>query len=406
MTTTWVRLGFYEDGGRTALLPTDTISTIPQKAIDMPNSPAHNAQDLAQFLHTICHLSADGPPDFHLHTDSGGDDIDTATASAEPCTKKRPLYLLGWDVGVFFHASQEEAEAVYVHFEPESGVSGSQIVEGARRLLKLAQELEREREQQPEPEPEPQPEPERGSKRERSSSSDSDSSSGSDDGPAVVPKRARLARLPSIRAPPSPVSKSPVSTSSVSTSPVPTSPGPQQVTDNNGGGSVGELESDLESELESELGHEQQEEDKEDGNEEEEEKEKEEELVTVRFSFTNRMTRSHGVTVPDLVMPQVPAARLLRECEHDVKSHAFEAFMQSSRRGGRGSINERQALALGECLAVRMLVEGNDVLMERSTVGEYAVVGEGGERVLKGTVEMWREKDIDMELLRRESRKL
>lgn len=324
-----------------------------------------------------------------------------------------------WDLGLYFSRAPEKAVEVFVHFKPpaapvedkeeESTAAGHQSpiktraaspkdehqhhqqwsqeeLDAAEALLALS----RDSRPQPLPAPLPSPQPQNSSNKRARNSSNSSSSSGSS--PIVHKRRARSAP-PARRQP----SSSPLS-SRLSSPPADDELDAQQ------------------HDLDSPVAVVQQDQ------EEEEKQASAPSTVTLHLRYHNRMTRSHGATVPDLVLRGVPAAQRLADLEDAVKNHACEAFLlltattTTTSSGGRRQkqkLSQRQALELVDCLAVRVLVDGDeggggDALRERRGVGEYAVVEEGQEegqeeKVVRGTVEMWREEHIAMEVLRRES---
>ncbi|KAK0624476.1 hypothetical protein DIS24_g11194 [Lasiodiplodia hormozganensis] len=456
MTTTWIRLSLYggDETTKTFLIPTLNISTY---------------SDLTKAIHSIFRISAEAFPSFDVHTENDTE-CDEAVVLLSPHL---------WDLGLYFSHAPEKAVEVFVHFKPpvapttapteeegkkdkdkEEQTAGSPIksraaspkdeqhqhhqewqqdeIDAAEALLALSRA-------QPEPQlpqllPSPQPQqhhPQSSSKRARNSSttsSDSSDSSSSGSSP-IVRKRPRARSAPPARSP----ARQPSSSSSAPLSSVPSSglssPPADDVLDAQA--------VDLQQQQQQQQQQREQEQDSLAVQEQEEEQPANSptppappppppapQTVTLHLRYTNRMTRSHGATVPDLVLRAVPASRRLADVEDVVKNHACEAFllltMGAGEGGGGGSgrgrrqkqkLTQRQGLELVECLAVRVLVDGyggGDALRERRSVGEYATVVEGEgdegqegeekeERVVRGTVEMWREEHIAMEVLRRES---
>ncbi|KAB2576338.1 hypothetical protein DBV05_g5145 [Lasiodiplodia theobromae] len=429
MTTTWIRLSLYggDETTNTFLIPTLNISTY---------------SDLTKAIHSIFRISAEAFPSFDVHTENDSECDNEAVFLLSPHL---------WDLGLYFSHAPEKAVEVFVHFKPPSAAPvqekeeeqpavGSPIksraaspkdeqhqhqewsqdeIDAAEALLALSRA-------QPAPQllPSPQPQqhhPQNSSKRARNSSTTTSSdSSSSGSSPIVRKRRARsLAGAPPTRHEPSSSSSAPLS--SVPSSGL-SSPPADDVLDAQ---AVDLQQQQQQHELDQQPLVLQQEE-----QEQEEQEDKRgtppappaPQTVTLHLRYLNRMTRSHGATVPDLVLRAVPAARRLADMEDVVKNHACEAFllltMDSGESGGGSSgrgrrqqkqkLTQRQGLELVECLAVRVVLDGftGDALRERKTVGEYAVGEEGEEgeeKVVRGTVEMWREEHIAMEVLRRES---
>ncbi|KAL1635884.1 hypothetical protein SLS58_010052 [Diplodia intermedia] len=372
----WIRLCLDGDPSQNFLLPSATISTY---------------SNLSAHIHAIFNVSAAEFPTFSI-AGTGG------------CGALSPRL---WDLGVFFTGSPATAVVAHVRFFPGRAATASpRTVEAARALLALSRQQEGKEEEEEEEKGEDEGEEEEKEEKEqqqqeegRGKRSRSSSSSGSSSSPVVPTKRVRLLS-------PSPAAAAP-----------PSSPAPQAR--GSSGSSLSELGAEVELELEREdrelawrqQQQQQEEEEKDEEEEDEGEKERKDEgFVTLYFSFVNRMTRSHGVSVGALRLAGMSAARLLADFEDEVKSHACEAFLLDAAGRRRGRMSERQAFALGESLAVRILVEGGggvDALRERRAVGEYAVVeeedGGGAGRIVRATVEIWREEDIAMEVLRRVS---
>ncbi|KAL1621161.1 hypothetical protein SLS54_005656 [Diplodia seriata] len=374
----WINLCLYDDPSQNFLLPSANISTY---------SPA--PQNLSARIHAIFNVSAAEFPTFEI--------VGTGTCGA--------LAPRLWDLGIFFTSSPVTAVVAYVRFFPRAATASPRTVEAAHALLALSQQREEREEEEEEKEEEEKEEEEEEKEQQqeggRGKRSRSSSSSGSSSNPVVTTKRARLSS-------PSPVAAGP-----------PSSPAPQ-ASGGSSSSSLSELGAEVELELEREdrelawrqqqQQQQEEEEEKEEGEDEDAKERKDEGFVTLHFSFVNRMTRSHGVAVGSLRLAGRPAARLLADFEDEVKGHAWEAFQLDAVGRRRGRMTERQALELGQSLAVKILVEGGggvDVLGERRAVGEYAVVeeeGDGGaERIVRATVELWREEDIAMEVLGRAS---
>ncbi|KAF9638183.1 hypothetical protein BFW01_g9080 [Lasiodiplodia theobromae] len=430
MTTTWIRLSLYggDETTKTFLIPTLNISTY---------------SDLTKAIHSIFRISAEVFPSFDVHTENDSECDNEAVFLLSPHL---------WDLGLYFSHAPEKAVEVFVHFKPPSAAPvqekeeeqpavGSPIKSRAASPKDEQHQHHQEWSQdeldaaeaqlalsraQPAPQllPSPQPQqhhPQNSSKRARNSSTTSSSDSSSSGSSPIVRKRPRarsLAGAPPTRHEPSSSSSAPLS--SVPSSSL-SSPPADDVLDAQAVDLQQQQQQQQQRELDSPVAVQQQ--------DQEEEQQgtppapPAPQTVTLHLRYLNRMTRSHGATVPDLVLRAVPASQRLADMEDVVKNHACEAFllltMDSGESGGGSSgrdrrqkqkqkLTQRQGLELVECLAVRVLVDGftGDALRERKTVGEYAVGEEGEEgeeKVVRGTVEMWREEHIAMEVLRRES---
>lgn len=119
--------------------------------------------------------------------------------------------------------------------------------------------------------------------------------------------------------------------------------------------------------------------------------------VTINFSFENCMTSSYKVTVKDWSL-MVDGQDRLDKCEKRVKARICQAFLVWE------GISHRQADSLKKDLEVKIFVGGavGDTLSQRKRMEEYLVgAAEEGERVVAARVEMWRRKDVEMDVLRR-----